>query len=123
MEKAGIPVSLFIDPDQKQIKAAKEIGATFVELHTGRYCDAMTAQERNLEFRMIEEAAEIACDAGLQVNAGHGLDYRTTSRIAALETIEELSIGHAIITRAVFVGLNQAVREMLALLKPSFQEH
>ncbi|MDH3328104.1 MAG: pyridoxine 5'-phosphate synthase [Desulfobulbaceae bacterium] len=121
MEKAGIPVSLFIDPDHKQIKAAKEVGATFVELHTGRYCDAENKKEKDLEFRMIEESAETASQAGLRVNAGHGLDYQTTSRIAALETIEELSIGHAIITRAVFVGLDQAVREMLALLKPPFQ--
>lgn len=123
MKKAGIPVSLFIDPDHKQIKAAKEVGATFVELHTGRYCDAENEKVKDLEFRMIEESAEIASDAGLRVNAGHGLDYQTTSRIAALETIEELSIGHAIITRAVFVGLDQAVREMLALLKPPFQGH
>lgn len=117
MEQAGIPVSLFIDPDRQQIKAARDVGATFVELHTGRYCDARSAEERDREFALIAESAEIARDAGLRVNAGHGLDYRTTSRIAALETIEELSIGHAIITRAVFVGLDQAVREMLALLK------
>lgn len=117
MDKAGIPVSLFVDPDPKQIKTAKEIGATYVELHTGRYCDAENDKTRNREFRLIEEAAEIARNEGLRVNAGHGLDYQTTQRIAALETIEELSIGHAIITRAVFVGLDQAVREMLDLIK------
>jgi pyridoxine 5-phosphate synthase len=117
MDKADIPVSLFIDPDEKQIKAAKDVGATFVELHTGRYCDAEAEEEREREFRMIEESAEIALNAGLRVNAGHGLDYRTTSRVAALGTIEELSIGHAVITRSVFVGLDQAVREMLALLR------
>lgn len=121
MDKAGIPVSLFIDPDKDQIKAAKDVGATFVELHTGRYCDAKSEKERNYEFSLIEESAEIAHNSGLRVNAGHGLDYQTTSRIAALETIEELSIGHAIITRAIYVGLDQAVREMLALLKPPFQ--
>ena len=123
MNGAGIPVSLFIDPDEKQIKASKEVGATFVELHTGRYCDAKTEDIRNKEFTMIKKAALTAFDAGLRVNAGHGLDYQTTSRVAALDTIEELSIGHAIISRAVFVGLDQAVREMLAFIRPHFQAH
>lgn len=121
MNGAGIPVSLFIDPDKKQIKTSKEIGATFVELHTGRYCDAENEKIQDREFSMIEEAAMSAFDAGLRVNAGHGLDYQTTSRVAVLDTIEELSIGHAIISRAVFVGLDQAVREMLALIRPPFQ--
>jgi pyridoxine 5-phosphate synthase len=113
MRKADIPVSIFIDPDATQIEAALEIGATFVELHTGRYCDATTDKERDREFRFIEQAAELAFESGLRVNAGHGLDYRTTGRIASLPTIEELSIGHAVITRAIYVGLDQAVREML----------
>ena len=117
MSKAGIPVSIFIDPDATQIEAALEVGATFVELHTGRYCDAETEKERDKEFRMIEQSAELAFESGLRVNAGHGLDYRTTTRIAALPFIEELSIGHAVITRAVYVGLDQAVREMLELIK------
>lgn len=112
MSKAGIPVSIFIDPDATQIEAALEVGATFVELHTGRYCDAETEKERDREFRLIEQSAELAFESGLRVNAGHGLDYRTTTRIAALPFIEELSIGHAVITRAVYVGLDQAVREM-----------
>ena len=119
MNKAGIPVSLFVDPDAAQIEAAAEMGATFVELHTGRYCDAVTEKERDREFRLIEESAELAYESGLRVNAGHGLDYLTTARIAALPTIEELSIGHAIISRAVLVGLDQAVREMLAIIKGS----
>jgi pyridoxine 5-phosphate synthase len=113
MRKADIPVSIFIDPDATQIEASLEIGATFVELHTGRYCDATTDKERDREFRFIEQAAELAFESGLRVNAGHGLDYRTTGRIASLPTIEELSIGHAVITRAIYVGLDQAVREML----------
>jgi pyridoxine 5-phosphate synthase len=113
MKKAGIPVSIFIDPDATQIEAALEVGATFVELHTGRYCDATTEAIRDSEFRQIEQAAELAFESGLRVNAGHGLDYRTTTRIAALPTIDELSIGHAVISRAVYVGLDQAVREML----------
>ena len=117
MNKGGIPVSLFIDPDSEQIKAAADVGATFVELHTGRYCDALTEKERDAEFRLIETSAEQAFEAGLRVNAGHGLDYLTTARVAALPWIEELSIGHAVISRAVLVGLDQAVREMRALIQ------
>ncbi len=118
MKKASIPVSIFIDPDATQIEAANDIGATFVELHTGRYCDAVSEEEREREFRLIQQSAELAFESGLRVNAGHGLDYLTTARIAALPTIEELSIGHAIISRAALVGLDQAVREMLAIVRP-----
>jgi len=117
MDKAGIPVSMFIDPEKKQIKASRDIGATFVEIHTGRYCDATSEKEREREFQLISDAADIAFQMGLRVNAGHGLDYLTTSRVAALDTIEELSIGHAIITRSVFVGLDQAVREMKEIVR------
>jgi pyridoxine 5-phosphate synthase len=116
MTKAGIPVSLFIDPDSRQIRAAKDIGATFVEIHTGRYCDATSEKERDEEFDLIAAAAEEAYEMGLRVNAGHGLNYLTTQRIAALGTIEELSIGHAVMARAIIVGLDQAVREMIELL-------
>jgi pyridoxine 5-phosphate synthase len=116
MSGAGIPVSIFIDPDIEQIKAALDAGATYVELHTGRYCDAENEKERDREFHLIEAAAEYAFEAGLRVNAGHGLDYRITSRIAALPAIEELSIGHAVIARSAFVGLDQAVREMQACI-------
>jgi len=112
MAKAGIPVSLFIDPESKQVQASHDIGATYVELHTGRYCDATNDSDRTEEFKMIAASSDEAYEMGLKVNAGHGLDYQTTSRIAAIDTIEELSIGHAIITRAVYVGLDQAVREM-----------
>jgi pyridoxine 5-phosphate synthase len=117
-EAAAIPVSLFIDPDSRQIKAAHEVGATFVEIHTGRYCDAGGA-DRDREFALIAAAAEEAFEAGLRVNAGHGLNYLTTQRLAGLETIDELSIGHAIMARAILVGLERAVREMLALLQSS----
>lgn len=116
MGKQGIPVSLFIDPDSRQINAAHEVGATFVEIHTGRYCDAATEQLRDQEFTLIAGAAEEAFEIGLKVNAGHGLNYLNTRRVASLGTIEELSIGHAVMARAIFVGLDQAVREMLALL-------
>jgi len=117
MSKADIPVSLFIDPEPKQIKASREIGATFVEIHTGRYCDSKSEKDCDREFDLIAAAAEQAFEMGLRVNAGHGLDYRTTSRIAALATIEELSIGHAIIARAVIVGLEKAVREMFNIVR------
>jgi pyridoxine 5-phosphate synthase len=116
MSEAGIPVSLFVDPDSRQISAAADVGATFVEIHTGRYADAEDEAEMDREFDLIAAVAEEAYETGLRVNAGHGLNYLNTARIAALEQIEELSIGHAVITRAVFVGLDQAVREMLALL-------
>uniref|UniRef100_UPI004055CF75 pyridoxine 5'-phosphate synthase n=1 Tax=Candidatus Electrothrix sp. TaxID=2170559 RepID=UPI004055CF75 len=112
MSEAGIPVSIFIDPDAEQIEASQDVGATYVELHTGRYCDAENEKEQDKEFRLIEQAAELAFEAGLRVNAGHGLDYRTTTRIAGIACIEELSIGHAVIARSAFVGLDQAVREM-----------
>jgi pyridoxine 5-phosphate synthase len=112
MIEAGIPVSLFVDPKPEQIKAAVDVGATYVELHTGRYAEATGQKEQDKEFHLLEQAAETAFAAGLQVNAGHGLNYLNVGRIAALSVIEELSIGHAVIARAAFVGLDQAVREM-----------
>lgn len=118
MTKAGIAVSIFIDADEAQIQAARDIGATFVELHTGRYCDARSIVETEQQFRLIEQASELAFESGLRVNAGHGLDYRNAGAIADLPFIEELSIGHAVITRAVIVGIEQAVREMAAIVKP-----
>jgi pyridoxine 5-phosphate synthase len=117
MRKAGIPVSLFIDPSADQVQAAIDVGATFVELHTGRYCEAKSGEEQEQEFRLIEQTSELAYESGLRVNAGHGLDYRNTFPIAALPFIEELSIGHAVISRAVLVGLDQAVREMLNIVR------
>lgn len=117
LAKKNIPVSLFVDPDLEQIKISEEIGATYVEIHTGRYADAESETIREREFQLIAESAEEAYQLGLRVNAGHGLDYRNTGRIAALDTIEELSIGHAVISRSVYVGLERAVREMLAIIQ------
>lgn len=117
MTKAGIPVSLFIDPDLKQVKTAYDVGATYVELHTGTYADAPDPVSQQAEFALIEAAAEEAWQLGLHVNAGHGLNYVNTSPIAALDTIEELSIGHAIISRAVFSGLERAVRDMEKIIR------
>ncbi len=117
MSKGLIPVSLFLDPDREQIATASEIGATFVELHTGRYADALSEQDQQHEFMLLEDAAEYAVSLGLRVNAGHGLNYQNTARLAALETIEELSIGHSIIARAAFSGLDSAVRDMLKIVQ------
>lgn len=116
MSKKDIPVSIFLDPDIKQLEAAQKLGATFIELHTGRYCDAVDEKTQAKEFNLIAEAAEEAVNLGLRVNAGHGLNYRNTGSIAALAAIEELSIGHAVIAHSVFVGLDQAVKEMLAIV-------
>ena len=121
MNKAGIPVSLFIDPDPKQVKASLDVGATFVEIHTGCYCDATSEEEMDKEFDLVAAAAEDAYNLGLRVNAGHGLNYLTTARVAALDTIEELSIGHAVMARAILVGLDQAVREMGAIVAAASQ--
>ncbi len=117
MTKAGIPVSLFIDPEPRQIAAAAAIGATFVEIHTGRYCDAKSEAAREKEFELVVAAADEAFQLGLKVNAGHGLNYVNVGRVAALDAIEELSIGHAVMARAIMVGLDQAVREMVALVR------
>lgn len=119
MNIAGIPVSLFIDPDSSQIQASKRVNATFVEIHTGRYSDAVSEDEESKEFDLIAKAIDEAYDAGLRVNAGHGLNYLNTTRVAVLENVEELSIGHAVMARAIFVGLDQAVREMRALIPGS----
>lgn len=121
LRKAGIQVSLFIDPEAEQIQAAAEVGATHVELHTGRYCDAASREDEDQEFVLLRNAAELAAASNLMVNAGHGLDYRNTTRIAAIPEIDELSIGHAIVSRAVLVGMDQAVREMFAVISQAGQ--
>lgn len=117
LAQKNIPVSIFVDPDIDQIAASREIGATFVEIHTGRYSDASTEATQAEEFQFIANTAQEAFQMGLRVNAGHGLDYTNTAKVAELDTIEELSIGHAVISRSVFVGLDQAVREMLAIIR------
>ena len=116
LSTAGIRVSLFIDPQPRQIDAALACGAPAVELHTGVYAEARGAA-RAEELRRIREAAAYAARRGLIVNAGHGLDYPNVMPVAAIEHIVELNIGHAIVSRAVFTGLDAAVREMLRLLR------
>jgi pyridoxine 5-phosphate synthase len=114
---AGIRVSLFIDPELNQIEAALACGAPVIELHTGRYAEAETDEERARELAIITEAAEQANARGLQVNAGHGLHYHNTQAIAAIPQLVELNIGHAIVARSVFSGFQGAVREMKQLMQ------
>ena len=113
LSEAGIRVSLFIEPDREHIARAKDIGAPVVELHTGAYAEQQDAASEQAEFRRILEAAEYADSLGIHVNAGHGLHYSNTRPIAEIDVIRELNIGHAIVARALFVGLRQAVEEML----------
>jgi len=117
LEEAGIYVSLFIDPNLKQIEAASRTGASFIEIHTGQYANAANARERDAFLNGIREAAQGARQLGLRVNAGHGLDYHNTAPVAAIEGIEELNIGHAIVSRAVLVGMDLAVRDMKAIIE------
>ncbi|MFA4992414.1 MAG: pyridoxine 5'-phosphate synthase [Candidatus Omnitrophota bacterium] len=117
LKKAGIRVSLFIDPDKNQIDSAGKVGAKIIELHTGRYADASSPEQKKRFFNEIRWAANYAKLQGLTVNAGHGLNYANVRQIAALEEIEELNIGYSIICKALYVGLYKAVRQMRELIK------
>lgn len=119
LSKAGIRTSLFIDPDPAQIDAAVKVGAPVIEIHTGHYADATTKSEHQAEFERIRAAVICGIDRGLKVNAGHGLHYQNVQQIAALSGISELNIGHAIVAHALFIGFEQAVREMKRLLLES----
>lgn len=114
---AGIRVSLFIDPDPFQLEAAADTGAPVVELHTGRYANAGSAAARADELALIASAVSFGKSLGLQVNAGHGLDYHNVEAIAALDGVAELNIGHAIVGHALFVGLGPAVAEMKRIMR------
>jgi pyridoxine 5-phosphate synthase len=117
LKDAEIEVSLFIDPDVDQVKAAHRAEAHAVELHTGRYCDARLAADRRRELNRLLDATKAAAKLGLKVAAGHGLNYQNVLPVAAIQEIEELNIGHAIVAHAVLVGMERAVREMKALLR------
>jgi pyridoxine 5-phosphate synthase len=117
LQRGGIRVSLFVDPDPRQIEAAREVGAEVVEIHTGCYANATAAEERDQEFQRIVHVAQIASGLGLEVHAGHGLDYTNVTRLVPLREIVEFSIGHSIIARAVLAGMEQAVREMLVRVR------
>ena len=114
---AGIQVSLFIDPDLDQIKAAAKTGAQFIEMHTGQYSLAFGTEQEKFEFEKLKNSASLAQELGLKVNAGHGLNYENVSRMHEIDGLYELNIGHSIISKAVFTGLAQAVRDMANLSK------
>jgi len=114
--KKGIDVSIFIDPDKDEIRSAIYIGIGVIEIHTGSYSLAENKKSQKKEFNKIKEAAEYAMSNGLIVNAGHGLNYTNVKRIADIKGINELNIGHSIISRAVFIGIPKAVKEMRALI-------
>lgn len=120
--KNGTRVSLFIDADETQIRAAKEVGAPVIELHTGTYAELTEPAEVEAELERIRKATELAVSIGLVVNAGHGLHYHNVQPIAAIKEIEELNIGHAIIAQAIFSGLPEAVREMKRLMVEARQQ-
>jgi pyridoxine 5-phosphate synthase len=117
LKKKGIMVSLFINPDLKQVRASAEIGAQMVELHTGCYAEARSKKRKDKELTRISRAAREGQRLSLEISAGHGLTYQNVSRIVKIPEIEELNIGHNIIARAVMVGMKQAVKEMLNLIR------
>ncbi len=119
LKKAGIPASLFIDADPKRITVSGKIGAEWVELHTGKYADARDEKKRHQEFLRIVRAIRQALRLGLRVNIGHGLNYQNVLPFRDIAGIEDYSIGHSIISRAVLVGLDRAVREMKSLIQGS----
>ncbi|GBU24189.1 pyridoxine 5'-phosphate synthase [Fibrobacteria bacterium R8-3-H12] len=119
LRSSGILVSLFIDPIKEQVKAARKAGADYVELHTGSFAEAFERHNENeieQEISKLQDQVTLALNCGLKVNAGHGLNYRNVKRISGIGGIEELNIGHSIVARAALVGMDRAVREMLALI-------
>jgi pyridoxine 5-phosphate synthase len=117
LKEKDILVSLFIDPDPGQIEVAHEVGADIVEIHTGHYSEARSDSEAQERFVRITEAVSLSSELNLGVSAGHGLNYVNIKRFKVLPQVEEYSIGHSIVTRAVFVGIERAVREMIALVQ------
>lgn len=116
LRASNIAVSLFIDPNIKQVTASYKAGAEFIELHTGAYSEAFGTPQEEIEFLKLKEAAIFAHSLGLKVNAGHGLNYQNVSRMNEIPKLVELNIGHSIISRAVFVGIKNAVTEMKELI-------
>lgn len=117
LQRAGIRVSIFVDPDETQIKECKAVGVDLIEINTGKYAEAAKIRDRQKALEEVKKAAALAHELGLEVHAGHGLDYHNVRPIVEIPQISELSIGFAIVARAAIVGLPQAVREMLALLE------
>lgn len=119
LTEADIRVSLFIDADEEQIQAAADVSAPYIEIHTGHYADAIDNKSATEELKKIINCVEFANSLGLKINAGHGLSYNNVSQIAAIPHVLELNIGHSIISRAIFSGLSEAVREMKKLISES----
>lgn len=117
LQEGGIIVSLFVDPDPDQIKAANKVGADYIEIHTGSFAEAENWKEEQQELIKIENAVKLARKLDLGVNAGHGLNYVNVKKVAAIGGIEEFNIGHSIMSRAILVGLHQAVRDMSELVR------
>ncbi|PZO44971.1 MAG: pyridoxine 5'-phosphate synthase [Pseudanabaena frigida] len=118
LQGAGIPVSLFVDAEAEQLQASARTGAKFVELHTGTYANAKDETEHKRELEVLTKGGELAIRLGLRLNSGHGLTYWNTKPVAQISGMEELNIGHSIISRAVLVGLDRAIREMKVLINP-----
>jgi pyridoxine 5-phosphate synthase len=116
LKEAGISVSFFIDPNPDQIQESLDAGADIIEIHTGHYSEAVSESEILREFEKIQEAAKLGAELKLKVHAGHGLNYVNIKRFSSIPEIKEYSIGHSIVARAVIVGLDQAIREMIALV-------
>lgn len=119
LAQSGIEVSLFIDPERNQIDAAVDVGAPVIELHTGCYAEANNSEQYNEELSRLINAAKYAADAGLKVNAGHGLNFHNVQAICKIPEINELNIGHSIIAQSVFFGLHQTVKELKKLIQIS----
>lgn len=117
LRRGGIAVSLFIDPDLSQAQASRRVGADMIEIHTGTYCEARDPEEQKVELAKIEACIREGHLLGLVVNAGHGLNYRNVQAVVALGGIEEFNIGHSIVSRAVLVGMERAIREMAELVR------
>ncbi len=117
LKEGGIRVSLFVDPDLDQVKESLRLGAHAVELHTGRYANAATSEAIRAELERVADAASLAEKMGLEPLAGHGLDYRNVIPLCRIRPLAELNIGHSIVSRAILVGLAEAVREMIAVLR------
>lgn len=117
LKKGGIRVSIFVDPVEEQIKACSQVGVNLIEINTGRYAELQPGSERNKALEAVRVAASLAKELGLEVHAGHGIDYHNVRPIVAIPEIEELSIGFAIVARSAVVGIEKAVRDMLRLLE------
>lgn len=117
LKKAGIATSLFIDPESRQVRASKKVGAEFIEIHTGKYCEASDELIKEQEFQRIVAAIRLGHRLGLRIKVGHGLDYQNVLPFTNIPEIEDFSIGHSIISRSVLVGIEKAVREMKEIIK------